>query len=579
MKCHNASKVGTVVATTPLLEKPLEGSVYLAQQEKNPFNSLLAIYVVVEDEREGVYVKLAGHVQANPLTGQLTTTFDGNRAPVFAGKPSLEGEPQLPFSDLKLKFFGGPRAALMTPDCGTYAASARLTPWSGTPAVTPAVPAFKIETGCGGGFAPSFDAGTESNQAGGFSPFVTNISRSDQDQQLGQVSVKTPPGLLGMLSRVTLCGEQQAAAGTCPAASQIGHLTATAGAGPSPVSVPQAGRQEDPVYLTGSYGGGPFGLSIVVHGEAGPFNLGQKVVRAGIHVDPNSAQITIVTDPLPTILEGIPLDVRSATVVVDRAGSSGVNQFIFNPTSCEPLAVTGTIASTKGAGANVSTRFQAADCASLPFKPTFKVSTEGHASKAKGASLTVRVTSGQGQANIGKVLVSLPKQLPARLTTLQKACTEATFAQNPALCPAASDVGTAKALTPVLNVPVEGPAYLVSHGGAAFPDLVVILQGEGIRLDLTGNTDIKKGITTSSFATIPDAPISIFELKLPEGPHSVLTTDLPAKAKGNLCGQKLTMPTTITGQNGAQTVQSTKIAVSGCPKAVKAKASGHGGRA
>ncbi len=222
--------------------------------------------------------------------------------------------------------------------------------------------------------------------------------------------------------------------------------------------------------------------------------------------------------------------------------------------------MSGTIASTKGAGANVSTRFQAADCASLPFKPTFKVSTEGHASKAKGASLIVRVTSAKGQANIGKVLVSLPKQLPARLTTLQKACTEATFAQNPALCPAASDVGTAKALTPVLNVPVEGPAYLVSHGGAAFPDLVVILQGEGIRLDLTGNTDIKKGITTSSFATIPDAPISIFELKLPEGPHSVLTTDLPAKAKGNLCGQKLTMPTTITGQNGAQTVQSTKIA-------------------
>jgi hypothetical protein len=562
-QCPDAAKVGSVTAITPLLEKPLEGAVYLAQQGANPFKSLLAIYVVVEGE--GVRVKLAGQVRADPLTGQLTATFDGNRAPVFNGNPVLEGEPQLPFSDLKLRFFGGPRAALMTPECGTYAASARLTPWSGTPAVAPPIPAFAVNTNCGGGFAPSFTAGTVSNQAGGYSPFVTNISRTDQDQQLGQVSVKTPPGLLGMLSKVALCEEPQAAQGSCSAASQIGHLTASAGAGPDPVVVPQAGKQEDPVFLTGPYKGGPFGLAIVVHGEAGPFNLGQKVVRAGIYVDRDTAQITIVTDPLPSILEGIPLDVRSATVTVDRPG------FTFNPTNCEPLAVTGTIASTHGAGANVSTRFQAANCVSLPFKPRFTVSTQGQTSKAKGASLDVKVTSGAGQANIGKVLVSLPKQLPARLTTLQKACTEATFAQNPAACPAASDVGIAKAVTPVLGVPLTGPAYLVSHGGAAFPDLVVILQGEGIRLDLTGNTNIKKGITTSSFNAIPDAPIASFELKLPEGTHSVLATDLPAKAKGSLCGQKLTMPTTITGQNGARIVQSTKIAVSDCPVAARAR--------
>jgi hypothetical protein len=574
--CPDASKIGSVVATTPLLAHKLEGSVYLAQQESNPFNSLLAIYVVVESKTDGVHVKLAGQVHADPVTGQLTTTFDGNRAPVFAGKPELEGEPQLPFSDLRLKFFGGPRAALMTPDCGTYAASALLTPWSGTLAVAPAVPSFTISTNCGGGFAPSFLAGTVSNQAGGFSPLVTSISRTDQDQKLGQVSVKVPRGVLGMLSRVSLCGEAQAEEGSCPSASQIGHVTASAGAGPNPVFLPQAGRQEDPVYLTGSYKGGAFGLAIVVHPEAGPFNLGPKpiVVRAGLYVDPHTAQVTVVTDALPTIVKGIPLDVRSATVTIDRAGSMGVNQFIFNPTNCEPLSATGTIGSTQGASANVSSRFQAADCASLPFKPKFAVSTWGGTSKKLGASLDVKVTSGAGQANIGKVHVTLPKQLPARLTTLQKACTEAAFALNPATCPAASDVGFATAVSPVLSQPLRGPAYLVSHGGAAFPDLVVVLQGQGadqgVRLDLVGNTNIKKSITTSAFNTVPDAPISSFELKLPQGPYSALGANLPASAHGALCATKLTMPTTLTGQNGAQFQQSTRIAVAGCPKAHKA---------
>jgi hypothetical protein len=570
--CPDASKVGSVEATTPLLKQPLTGSVYLARQEDNPFGSLLAIYVVVASESDGVRVKLAGQVHADPVTGQLTATFDGNRAPVFAGRPSLEGEPQLPFSALRLNFFGGPRAALMTPECGTYSASARFTPWSGTAAVAPEVPSFTTSSACAGGLAPGFAVGTESNQAGGFSPLVTRISRGDQDRRLGRVSVTLPPGVLGMLSKVSLCGDAQAEAGTCSASSQIGHLSASAGAGPNPVLLPQAGKQEDPVYLTGSYNGGQFGLAIVVHAEAGPFNLGTIIVRAGIYVDPHTAQITVITDPLPTILKGIPLDVRSATVVVDRAGAVA-NGFTFNPTNCEPLSAAGTIASTQGASANVSSRFQAADCASLPFKPRFTASTWGGTSKKLGASLDVKVTSSTGQANIGKVLVSLPKQLPARLTTLQKACTETVFAQNPATCPVASNVGFAMAKSPVLNNPLTGPAYLVSHGGAAFPDLVVILQGvpgESVRLDLVGNTNIKKGITTSTFNTVPDAPISSFELTLPQGPHSALAANLPASARGGFCGSKLAMPTTITGQNGAQIKSSIKIAAEGCPKARKA---------
>ncbi len=552
--CPDASKIGSVEVVTPLLEAPLQGAVYQAEQgNNNPFGSLLAFYIVAHGD--GVTVKLPGEVTANPATGQLTTT--------------VREAPQLPFGDFKLNFFGGPRAALLTPAaCGEYAASASFEPWSGAPAVSPAIQPFTITGDCGGGFAPSFTAQTISNQAGGFSPFSTTIARTDQDQDLGQISVRTPPGLLGMLSKVSLCEEPLAATGACPSASRIGHVTVGAGSGPDQLFLPQAGRQEDPVYLTGPYRGAPFGLSILVHAEAGPLNLGPVPVRAAIYIDPHTAQLTVVSDPLPRILQGIPLDVRTVNVSVDRS------EFTFNPTDCEPLSVTGTIASTRGASANVSAPFQAANCASLSFHPKFTVSTAGHTAKSIGASLDVKVASGPGQANIGRVLVALPKKLPARLTTLQKACTEATFAANPATCPAASLVGLAKAVTPVLGAPLTGPAYLVSHGGAAFPDLVVILQGEGIELDLVGNTNIKKGITTSTFASVPDAPITSFELKLPQGPHSALTTDLPAKAKGSLCSTKLAMPTTIDGQNGARVTQSTRIALTGCATGAAARAGG-----
>jgi len=537
--CPDASKIGEVEIDTPLLEQPLKGWVYVARQNENPFNSLLAVYL--KAEADGALVKLAGHVHANPTTGQLTTTFDEN--------------PQQPFSDLKLHLFAGPRAALVTPSqCGRYAPSTQLTGWNGTVA-TPPIESFSVASGCSHGFSPSFTAGTINNRAGSFAPFSTTISRPDGDQMLGAVSVTTPPGLLGMLSQVPLCGESQASQGACPQASLIGHTTATAGPGLDPVSV--GGGQ---VFLTGPYKGGPFGLSIVVPAVAGPFNLGNVTVRAAIYADPHTARITIVSDPLPTIEQGIPLQIRAINVNVDREG------FIFNPTSCAPLAVNGTIASDEGASAAVSSRFQAADCASLPFKPGFAVSTRGATSKARGASLDVKVTSATGQANIAKVEVKLPKQLPSRLTTLRQACLAATFEANPATCPAGSLVGIARGITPVLPVLLAGPAYLVSHGGEAFPDLVVILQGDGVRIDLTGNTFVSHGITSSTFGSVPDAPISSFELNLPEGPNSALATDLPAKSHGDLCGSKLLMPTTITGQNGAQITQSTKIAVTGCPK-------------
>jgi hypothetical protein len=569
VRCPDASKVGTVEIETPLLEAPLEGSVYVASEHANPFDSLLALYVVAKGS--GVLIKLAGKVEANPTTGQLTT--------VFAGNPPLEGTPQQPFSHLRLHLFGGPRAALMTPRaCGAYEVGGALTPWSGGPPA-PISQLLAVSGECGEGFNPAFDAGTVSNQAGSTSAFGFTLSRSGQEQAFSQLSVRLPAGLAGNIANIPLCGEAQANAGTCPEASQIGHVIVSAGAGSNPIFLPEPGRPQIPVYLTGPYNGAPFGLSVVVPAEAGPFKLGPPViVRSAVHIDPRTAQVTIDSSAFPTIIEGIPVDVRMIQVVADHEG------FTFNPTSCAPSQVQATVLSDRGATAHLSSRFQAANCATLPFKPKFSASTAAHPSHAKGASLNVKVAYPQGtQANIATVKVSLPKQLPSRLTTLQHACPEAAFLANPATCPPESNVGTATATTPVLNVPLTGPAYLVSHGGAAFPDLIIVLQGQGVLVELVGNTNISKAsITTSTFAAVPDVPVSSFELKLPQGPHSALTENLPRKSKGNFCSTKLLMPTTILGQNGARIQQSTKIAVTGCPRAKKktrsrgAASTGHG---
>jgi hypothetical protein len=316
------------------------------------------------------------------------------------------------------------------------------------------------------------------------------------------------------------------------------------------------------VFLTGPYKGAPFGLSIVTPAVAGPFNLGNVVVRAAIGINPVTSQITTTSDPLPQQVDGVPLRLKTVDVAIDRPG------FIFNPTNCDEQAVTGTISSAQGATAGVSSPFAVTGCANLPFKPSFTATTQGKTSKQSGASLVVKVAQKAGEANIHRVDLQLPIALPSRLTTLQKACTEAQFNANPAGCPEGSFIGTATALTPVLNVPLTGPAILVSHGGAAFPDVEFILQGEGVEIVLDGETDITKGITYSKFETVPDAPISSFETVLPEGPHSVLAAYVPANANGSFCGLNLAMPTTIEGQNGAQVTQTTKIAVNGCKPAI-----------
>ena len=557
--CPESSKVATVEIKTPLLPNALVGAAYLAQQEANPFGSLLALYLVVYDPVSGVRVKLAGEVLPDPVSGQLTATF--------------KNTPQLPFEDLTVHFFGGSRAPLGTPAlCGLYTTAASIAPWSGEPSAQ-ASSEFQITSGPNGGpcasplpFSPSLQTGSLNLQAGAFTPFTTTMSREDGQQALQGIQLHFPPGLSGLLSGVALCGEAQANEGTCGPNSLIGETTVSVGLGGNPFSV-KGGR----VYITGPYEGAPFGLSIVNPAKAGPFDLEKNtacdcvVVRARIDVDPSTAALTVTTNGpgqpyhIPTIIQGIPLQIKHVNVTITRPG------FTFNPTNCNPTAVTGTLQSTEGATSTISVPFQVTNCATLKFAPKFQVSTSGKTSRSKGASLAVKLTYPTApfgsQANIKQVKVDLPKQLPSRLTTLQKACTARQFEANPAGCPAASFIGHAKAITPLIPVPLEGPAIFVSHGGEAFPSLEVVLQGYGVTIDLVGSTFISKtGITSSTFKTVPDAPVGSFELTLPEGPYSALA------ANGNLCTSKLAMPTEFTGQNGAVIHQSTPISVTGCAK-------------
>jgi uncharacterized repeat protein (TIGR01451 family) len=557
--CPAASKIGTIEAQTPILEDSLKGNAYLLASNPPELQLLL------DAAGDGVELKVIAHIHLNETTGRVTTT--------------LSDLPQAPLTDFKISFAGESQAALTTPSsCGVYNATADFTPWS-APLVPNAFPSssFAIESGSGGApcppsplpFSPSMVAGSTSDQAGGYTDFSLAITRPDDQQRISAFQFTLPPGLLGMVGSVPLCGEPQAALGDCPPSSEIAYTEAQAGAGPYPLLVPEPGNPRGSIYLTGPYKGAPYGLSIVVPAVAGPFNLGTVVVRGAISINPITAQATVTTDPLPVVYHGVPPDLRTITGVVDRP------DFIFNPTSCSPMPITGTVASPAGAAARVQSRFQVGSCAGLLFQPGLSVFASGKTSKANGASLDVRLTYPIGprgsnqataQTNIAKVKVELPKQLPARLTTLQKACRSSTFAANPAGCPAASVVGVLRASTPVLPGELTGPAYFVSNGGAKFPELVMVLQTGEVRVDLHGETFISaQGVTSATFANVPDAPLSSFELYMPQGPYSALA------ANGNLCKSTLTIPTELVAHNGAVIHQNTPIGVSGCPRATKAK--------
>jgi len=545
--CPSGSKIGTATLEVPTLPAgSLTGFVYLGKPESGPITGPpYTVYVITENQRFGVQVRLEGMVEPNPSTGQLTAKF-------FK-------QPEAPFTNLSLHFNGGPLAPIANPlTCGEAKTTASFTPYSGIPPTfSPAVAGFIVE-GCASSPPPFAAPGLKQSlsvlpsTAGANSSLTMTFERESGQQYLTQINTALPPGLVGIIPSVTQCTEAQASSGACPASSQIGTVSVKSGAGPEPFTF------NGTVYLTEKYAGAPYGLLIKVPAVAGPFNLGNILTRATINVNESTAQVSVAST-LPTIVGGIPTRIQSISVNITRQG------YLRNPTNCGVLASTSSLTGTPslpaivGGTATLSSPFQVEGCSSLGFKPKFAASTSAKTSRKNGASLKVTIgQKGSEEANIASVVTTQPFALPSRLSTLQKACTEAQAKANILACPATSNVGEATAVTPTLPNTLKGPAYIVSHGGEAFPDLDLVLQADGVRVILVGNTHIKNGITTTTFNTNPDVPIKSFSLKLPTGPHSLLS------ANGSFCKKPLEMPTTITGQNGKKVTQKTQIKVNGC---------------
>ena len=527
--CPNAAKIGSLEVTSPALvarnaeheiEKDptskdpvlevLHGSVYIAQPFANPFGSLITAYLVIEDEKTGIVAKLAGKGELDPTTGRLTTRFREN--------------PELPLEDIKVHLFGGPRGAFVTPPlCGSYATDTELTPWSapeGKDAFPPA--AFQsTATPLGGACptaqaqmpnAPKLVAGTVSPAAGKYSPLLFKLSREDGTQRLGRIEATLPSGLSAKLAGVGECSEAAIAKArsreepqkgaleqadpSCPASSEIGVVNAGAGAGPTPYYT------QGHAYLAGPYKGAPISIVAIAPAVAGPFDLGAVVIRSAVYLDPTSAQVKIVSDPLPQLLDGIPLDVRSVAVRAERP------KFSLNPTSCNVKSFGGFAISALGSAAPLTERFQAGGCKSLPYKPKMNVRLFGPTHRGGHPRLKATFTAKPGEANTARVSFAFPKSEFIDQGHFRTICTRVQFAADQ--CPAGSIYGHVRAISPLLDYTLEGPVYLRSSSHE-LPDLVVALRGppsQPLAIDAVGRVDSVNGGLRVRFEEVPDAPLS-----------------------------------------------------------------------
>jgi hypothetical protein len=522
--CPDSSRLGTVSVKSPLLDQELQGDVFLAAQKDNPFGTNFAMYLAIEGP--GFYIKLPGRIDADPTSGRLTTTFDN--------------QPQLPYEEVRLQLDSGPRAALVSPSrCGVYSAAVELTSWASSTPVKLETPLQVNESCAAEGFNPKLRAGSSTPDAGKPSPFTLQVTRNDNEQNLSRIDATLPQGLLAKLAGVPLCGDAQALTGACPAASQIGKTTVGAGAGPDPIYVPEAGKAPTAIYLAGPYKGAPYSLVVKVPAQAGPFDLGTVAVRSGIYIDPVTTAVSVRSDSLPQILEGVPVAYRDVRVEVDRPA------FMLNPTSCRPMKVESKLFGSGGATANPSARFRAVDCDRLGFKPKLAVRFSGAPTHRGGhPALKAVLTMPKGDANIGRAQVTLPKTEFLENAHIRTICTRVQYAADN--CPKASIYGFAKAWSPLLDRPLEGPVYLRSSNHT-LPDLVASLDGQ-IHVDLSGRISSANGRIRNTFDFVPDAPVSRFVLKMQGGQKGLLVNN------EELCRAKPRATADFTGQNGKRSV-------------------------
>jgi hypothetical protein len=563
--CPNAAKIGTLEVATPLLDHKLAGSVYLAKPFANPLGSQVAIYFAVEDGVFGIFSKLVGKVEPDPVTGQLKATFREN--------------PQLPLEDIEVHFFNGANAALTSPlACGNYTTNSTLTPWS-TPEGVDVHPSdsFQVQAppapgSCPGSEAqapntPTFSAGTVNPLSGAFSPFVLRIARADGTQRMVGIDTTLPEGLLGKAAGLPYCseadislaksreaperGKEELASPSCPSASEVGTVQVTAGAGIAPLAV--SGR----AYWAGPYKGAPLSMVVIIPGVAGPFDLGNVVSRVAVYVGQYDARIHAVSDPLPTIIDGIPVDVRSIELKLSRS------DFTLNPTSCEAMAIEGSVLTQAGQTAPLKNRFQVGECGRLGFKPKLSLALNGSTKRNKHPALKSVITYPKtgAYANIAKASVTLPASEFIDQAHIGNPCTRPVFAEEK--CPKISILGKAKVWTPLLDKPEEGNVYFRSNGGEReLPDVVVALKGQ-VPLTLVGFVDTQhhKGSEVSrlrtTFAQVPDAPVSKFILELKGGKEGLLVNS------GNLCKLPDTAIVRLWAQNG-KTYDTEPAVANGC---------------
>jgi len=571
VECPAASQIGTVaVQTPPLPPDSLAGNVYLGQQlSRDPASGQeYRIFVDVESARYGISARLIGNTKADPQTGQLTTTFADN--------------PQVPFSAFTLDFKDGPQAPLTSPPtCGPHTTTSQMVPWSsvegsippaeegGPNTDPPAEPSdeFSLSEAPGGGdcaetladrpFSPGFGAAVANPQGGAYSPLTVEIARADGNQELKGVDVQLPPGLTAKLAGVRYCPEEtiaaaaansgaaEAASPSCPDSSLVGSATVATGTGPEPISL--AGK----AFLAGPYNGAPLSLAVVTPATAGPFDLGAVVVRVALFVDPATAQVKAVSDPIPHVFGGALVDVRSIKVTTDRPN------FQLNPTNCSPMAIA---ANLHGGGANpldpaaftsfpASVPFQAQGCDRLGFGPKLFMRIFGGTKRAKSPKLRATLIARKGDANIARAAVTLPRPLFLRQSSLAKICTRVQFAAHD--CPADSIYGFATAESPLLDAPLKGPVYLRSSDNL-LPDVVAALRGQ-VEIALDGRIDQVRGRMRNTFDLVPDVPVSKFTLTVRGGKKGLLENST------NLCARKYKVIAKFTAQNGKKANQKPRL--------------------
>jgi hypothetical protein len=567
--CPQASKVGRLRLRTALLDEELNGDVYLAEPYDNPFDSLLALYLVIRGP--GFTVKVPGKVEPDPATGRLISTFDHS--------------PQLSFDELDLDFFGGPRAPLATsPLCGTQEILTELTPWSAPQSGPPAAPESKYMAdrgpSTGGGcshslsgrpFSPDLTAGTGNPIAGGFSPLTLRLTRPDGHQPLAGLTVKPPLGFTAVLKGMATCTEAQIAAAaansgkaesqspSCPEASRVGHTLTGAGAGPTPLFT------KGEVYLAGPYKGAPLSLAVITPAIAGGtpgnevFDLGTVVVRVALHIDPVSAQVTAISDPVPQTLEGIPLRIRDIRVNMDRP------KWGVNPTSCAEKLFEVSATGQNGATANLSNRFQVVECANLGFKPPLSLTLRGGTKRGAHPALRAVVKPRPGDANIARAAVTLARSSFLDQAHIRTICTRVQWAAD--ACPKAAIYGRARAFTPLLDKPLEGPVYLRSSNNL-LPDLAIDLRGpahQPIRVELIGRVDSVKGGIRNTIEATPDAQVEKFVLNMQGGKKGLIVNSR------NLCSKPSFATARLKGHNGRNHNFRPRVRAVNCKKQRKGK--------